>query len=176
MGATFTPCATVPWFLDTTGQPADRVGAKADIAAVLAMLAAQTGLSFPEAATADQAKLRFEWRALAGLGPGYTSVSPQGGSATVGLATDDPYTLDGHGGLGTVHFVYTSAEGTVEGDAPGRGWLITKLTGVALGLWPVPDTGQAMYQGYFGPGALGAGDLDGLHTMYANLPCPAIPD
>ncbi len=174
IGATFTPCQNVGWYFDHTGEPADRVAMRGDVAAVLAVLGSETGLTFREVAADSEAQLHFGWKDLQGMGVGFATQGD--GDGRVVFATDDPYTLDRLQGLNMLRLAYSDETGVHEVDVPGRGWLVMKLTMIALGLMPVDDRGQAMYSGYVGPGALGAGDLDGLHTMYKNLPCPAIPD
>jgi hypothetical protein len=78
-------------------------------------------------------------------------------------------------GLDVKRWEWTDADGRWSYTGPGRAWLAVKLTMWTLGLFPVSDTTQVSS---INPKAapLGAGDLDGLHTLYKNNPCPLIPD
>lgn len=173
-GASFAPCAIVPWYFDATGQPADRATMKSDVASVLMrLLFNETHLIFVEVDSKEAAQLRFAWMDMQGAGVAAVAISPTpGGPVDVTFATDDPYTADQYAGFGPVHFLYTGASGTHdEPGVPGRGWMVARMVGLALGLAPVSDPDQLMFPAYFGPGHLGAGDLEGLHTMYRDL-CP----
>lgn len=175
VGATFTPCQDVHWFLDRTGEPGDRVGMHDDIANILAMLAAETGLTFSETTDPVLAHLTFRW------GPGMAedwvwTLDKQWRKATITLASDIAYLGDSASGLGTAHVEWPGDGGTWVYNGPARGWYVMRAVMTALGLDPVDDPGQLMNTGYFTRPGLGGGDLDGLHTMYKNIPCPPIPD
>lgn len=175
LGATFTPCQNVRWNFDATGLPPDRSTLKADIAQGLALLAAETGLTFTEVATAAEAQLLIDVRNLQGMGSGVASMQP--GQGRVTLATDDPYTHDVLQGFNRLHLPYVDDNGQVAYlDAAGRGWMVTRLLMVAVGFWSVDDPAQLMHMDYEPTNGFGAGDLDGLHTMYRNNTCPVIPD
>lgn len=177
-GATFTPCQNVRWFFDPTGLPGDRSTLKADVAQGLALLAAQTGLTFTEVGTEAEAQLIVNARDMKGVAQGFASLNPsKPGSATVTFAWDDPYTHDLLQGFNRVHLPYLDDNGQVAYlDANGRGWMVTRLLMMSLGFGFVDDPAQLMHNGYEPTGGFGAGDLDGLHTMYLNNPCPVIPD
>lgn len=175
VGATFTPCMDVHWFLDRTGEPGDRVGMHDDIANVLATLAAETGLTFSETTDPIAAHLTFRW------GPGMAedwiwTLDKQWRKATISLGSDIPFLGDSAAGLGTAHVEWPGDGGTWVYNGPSRGWFVMNAVMAALGLDSVDDPNQLMNTGYFTRPGLGAGDLDGLHTMYKNIPCPPIPD
>ena len=171
--ATYTACETIPWYFDRTGEPAGRAGMEADIATGLAMLAERTKLNFVRTADPAQAKLTFNWRDLNYRGPDVAGVggptSASGG--IVSLSTTSPWTLD-----------IWSGTDVVQNDnwlMVGRAWLVIHEAMHAMGLGHVGDGTQIMYGGGIDPTrppAFGAGDLDGLWTMYGSLECPVIPD
>ena len=92
------------------------------------------------------------------------------------LSTDEPILGDSASGLGMAHVEWPGDGGTWVYEGPARGWYVMRAVMTALGLDSVADTNQLMNTGYFTRPGLGAGDLDGLHTMYKNIPCPPIPD
>jgi hypothetical protein len=177
-GANFTPCQNVHWYYDAPGLPSDRSTLKADVAQGLALLAAQTGLTFTEVTTAAEAQLIVSVRDLQDMGQGMASVNPsQPGSATVTYNWSDPYTHDVFQGFNRLHLPYIDEQGQAAYlDVNGRGWVVTRLLMMSLGFMFVDDPAQLMHNSYEPAGGFGAGDLDGLHTMYLNLGCPVIPD
>lgn len=176
MGATFTPCQNVRWFFDPAGLPGDESTLKADVAQALALLAAQTGLTFTEVGTAAEAQLLMDVKNLGDSGSGLASMKP--GEGRVTFASDDPYLHDPFAGFSRLHLPYIDPNTNQVAylDANGRGWVVTRLLMLALGFWIVQDEAQLMHNHYEPAGGFGAGDLDGLHTMYLNNPCPVIPD
>lgn len=175
VGATFTPCQDVHWYLDRAGEPGDRVRMHDDIANVLGVLAGETGLTFSETTDPAAAHLTFRWDP-AMADDWIWSMQPGWRKATISLSPDDPLLRDSASGLGMAHVEWPGDGGTWVYDGPARGWFVMRATMGALGLDPVADTNQLMNTGYFTRPGLGAGDLDGLHTMYKNIPCPPIPD
>lgn len=174
-GATFTPCQNVQWYFDRTGEPGDRVRMRSDIVDLLAMLAAETGLTFTETNDPTAARLTYKWMPMMDLGGGQISTAGEGrGSVT--LASDDRWYSDMFAGMGPVHAEWPGDGGTYVFNGPGRSWGAIKGTLAALGLWFLDDPNQLMDNGYITRPALGPGDLDGLHTLYRNNPCPEMPD
>jgi hypothetical protein len=57
-------------------------------------------------------------------------------------------------------------------SAIGRGWLVVHETMHAIGMDHVNDVTAIMNPIAGEATALNGGDLDGLHTMYLNNPCP----
>ena len=172
-GATFTPCETVPWYFDRTGEPAGRSGMQADIATGLDMLGKRTNLRFVQTTDPAQAKLVFDWRDLNYRGPDIAGVGgPTGKSrGIVSLSTTSPWTLDIWGGTGVVR--------NDNWLMAGRVWLVVHEAMHAMGFGHVGDELQIMYPNGIDPlrtPDFGPGDLDGLWTMYGSQQCPAIPD
>lgn len=180
--ATYTPCQTVEWYFDTTGQPADRSTMRDDIIASLAELSALTNLRFVETADPKSADLTYSWRDLSTLGysedtagvggytgpsQGWVAFSPTNEWTSDYWAGDQPKTKQWQDS----QYVYTL---TING----RQTLTTHETMHALGFGHVEDFTSIMYPQSIGNGAgqLSAGDLEGLATMYGSLPCPLIPD
>lgn len=163
-GATYRPCSTIPWYWDRTGEPADRVQLHEDIPAVLAMIAPHTGLTFVETDDRSAAGLVFDWKTEAGS-TSPVSVSSRWNSnfATISLNPRSWWVNDQWRGFSRV----TQPDGT---SADGNGWLLVKSVLWALGMDNVDDAAQVMGPGY-AKSALGAGDIDGLRTMYLNHPC-----
>lgn len=166
-GATFAPCSTVRWYYDATGQPAASAGMVSDVAAGLALLAPLTGLTFTQTADPATAQLVYRW---ADLSPEYGGdVGGVGGrdrtSAYVTFSTSNWWPADSWAGFDVV----TQPDGRYAG---GRGWLVVHETMHALGFDHVDDPGQVMNP-VITAHALGAGDLDGLRTMYLGRPCRA---
>jgi hypothetical protein len=174
-GGSFIPCSTVHWSLDHTGEPADRSTMQDDIAIALATLAAQTRLTFTEASAPAQANLTYSY---ADWGP--DGVSGRGGPTGTGgghviLNSADEWTRNDWGGLAMVTRQWDDGGGHWTWMMPGRGWLIVHETMHAMGMGHVDDPTQVMNP-IAGATAFGPGDLDGLHTMYLNVPCSPIPD
>lgn len=159
--ATYFPCQTVPWFYDRTNQPGNAGQIYSDTVTGLAMLAAETGLVFTETADPNQAALTFRFGNVG------TSAGTGGGAFGVGTVTyssTDWWPTDPWPGFGIVH----QSNGYY---AAGHGWLVVHEVMHAIGLGHVNDTTSIMNP-VGGAIALNAGDLDGLHTMYRNNPCP----
>lgn len=180
--ATYTPCQTVEWFFDTTGQPADRATMRDDIVASLAQLAGLTKLTFVETTDRANADLVLSWGDLAPYGysadaaaiggfrgpsQGYVVFSPTNEWTNDYWAGDQPKTKQWQ----DAGWIYTL---TVNG----RQTLVTHEVMHALGFGHVEDYTSIMYPQSIGNGAgqLSAGDLDGLAAMYGSQPCPLIPD
>jgi hypothetical protein len=179
--ATYTPCQTVTWYFDTTGQPADRSGMRDDILASLNKLSGLTKLTFTEIDDPRAADLTFSWRDLAELGyadasgvggfdgpsRGWVAFSPTNEWTNDYWAGDQPKTKRWQEG----NWIYTL-------NINGRQTLVTHEIMHAMGFAHVEDFTSIMYPQSIGNGAgqLSAGDLEGLSTMYGSLPCPAIPD
>jgi len=179
--ATYTPCQTIEWYFDTTGQPADRATMRDDIVAGLATLSGITGLTFAETADPRAAELAFSWRNLAELG--YSDASGVGGftgpnKGWVAFSPTNEWTNDYWAGNQPKtkrweddRYVYTL---TING----RQTLVVHEVMHAMGFGHVEDFTSIMYPQSIGNGAgqLSAGDLEGLRTMYPSNPCPLIPD
>jgi hypothetical protein len=171
--ASFIPCSTAAWSIDHTGEPADRSTMHDDIAAALAALSAETGLTFVEATDPAQATLSFsyaDWgiNGVAGRG-GPTGIN----SGRVILNSADEWTKNDWAGLAMVTKTWDADGMHWTSWRPGRGWLIVHETMHALGLGHVEDTTQVMNPIAHSV-AFGGGDLDGLHTMYLSQPCPVL--
>jgi hypothetical protein len=174
-GAPFTPCSTVRWYVDRAGEPADRATTRDDVAAGLAVLATQTGLTFVETTDPEQATMTYKW---ADWGPDEASGrgGPTGmGRGEVTLNSADEWTKNDWAGLNMVTKQWSEGGMLWTWVMPGRGWLIVHETMHALGMGHVEDATQVMNP-IASAAALGAGDLEGLHTMYLNMPCSPIPD
>lgn len=165
-GATYIPCSTVRWYYDKSAEPVTAVGMRAEVQGALALLAVETGLVFVEVADPSQARLSYSW---ADLSSNYGSAAGVGGrrgqNGYVRFSTTDWWPTDQWPGYGTV----VQPDGS---SALGRGWLVVHETMHALGMAHVNDPTQIMNPIAGDASALGAGDLDGLHTMYLNNPCP----
>lgn len=168
-GATYVPCSTVRWYYDRSAEPVESAGMRADLEAGLARLAAETGLVFAETADPAQARLRFDWSDLstryAGAGEAAGVGGRRGGKGFVTFSTTHWWPTDQWPGFGVV----TQPNGTY---AIGRGWLVVHEAMHALGLDHIDDPTQVMnpIAGLYSD--FGAGDRDGLGTMYLNNPCP----
>lgn len=164
-GATFAPCSTVRWFYDASAQPAASAGMRVDVALGLDLLAQRTGLTFVETADRGQAQLVYGWADLAGQYGG--DVGGVGGrdrdSAYVRFSTTNWWPADSWPGFSIV----TQPDGR---QAAGRGWLVLHETMHALGFDHVDDPTEVMNP-VITASAFGAGDLDGLQTMYLSQPC-----
>lgn len=164
--ATYVPCSTVPWFYDRATEPASGSTMYADVAAGLAMLGAQTGLTFSETADPAQARLAISWGDVDAKHPGASGYGGfDGQDGYVVLSQSDWWPTDAWPGFGIV----TQADGSY---SAGRGWLVVHEAMHALGLGHVDDV-TAVMNPVAGATALNAGDLDGLNTMYPHSPCPA---
>lgn len=173
VGATYTACETIPWYFDRSGEPAGRAGMEADIALGLAMLSQRTKLNFVQTTNPAEAELTFNWRDLNAYGANVAGVGgPRGKSrGVVSLSTTNLWTLDEWAGAGLVLNGYYLMVG--------RAWLVVHEAMHAMGFDHVEDPAQIMYGGGISPSRppdFGAGDLDGLWTMYGSLECPVIPD
>lgn len=168
-GATYVPCSTVAWRYDRSAEPAASAGMRAEIEAGLARLAAETGLAFAETTDPARARLTFDWGDLTARYPGAGEAAGiggrRGGQGFVTFSTTHWWPTDQWPGFGVV----TQPDGSY---AIGRGWLVVHETMHALGLDHVDDATQVMnpIAGLYSD--LGAGDRDGLRTMYLNNPCP----
>jgi hypothetical protein len=168
-GATYVPCSTVQWYYDRSAEPAGAVGMRGEIEAGLARLAAETGLVFAETTDPAAARLRFDWGDLAARYAGAGEAAGVGGrrgdQGFVTFSTTHWWPTDQWPGFGVV----TQPNGSY---AIGRGWLVVHETMHALGMDHVEDSTQVMnpVAGLYSD--LGAGDRDGLRTMYLNNPCP----
>ncbi len=159
--ATYFPCQTVPWFYDRTRQPGNAGQIYSDTVTGLAMVAAETGLTFVETTDPAQAALTFRFGDIgsaAGQGGG------GGGQGFVTYSATDWWPTDPWPGFGIVR----QPNGT---SAAGHGWLVVHEVMHAIGLGHVNDRSSVMNP-VGGAIAFNAGDLDGLHTMYRNNPCP----
>lgn len=165
-GATYIPCSTVRWYYDKASEPVTAVGMRAEVQGALTLLAAETGLTFVEVTDPAQARLTYSW---ADLTSNYGSAAGIGGrrgqSGYVRFSSTDWWPTDQWPGYGRV----VQPDGS---SALGRGWLVVHETMHALGMAHVDDPSQIMNPVAGDASALGAGDLDGLHTMYLNNPCP----
>jgi len=166
-GATYLPCSTVKWYWDSSGEPTNRSGMRASTPEALAILAAETGLTFEETANPADATLTFRW----GDFSQYPNAAGTGGgnfrtqTGRVDFNANNWWTSNEWNGFGLVR----QPDGRY---ATGNGWLIVHETMHALGLGHVDDPSEVMNPVLMTT-ALGAGDKDGLHTMYRNQPCPA---
>ena len=165
-GATYAPCSTVAWYYDRTAEPAGAAGMRAEIEGALARLAQQTGLVFAETSDPGAARLTLGWRDLAGqYGDAAGVGGRQGRTGFVRFSTTHWWPTDQWPGYGVVF----QPDGTY---AIGRGWLVVHETMHALGLDHVNDA-TAVMNPEAGATQFGAGDLDGLRTMYLNNACAA---
>ena len=165
-GATYVPCSTVPWNLDTRNQPAAAAGMHDEIVGALARLSAETGLIFTESADPLAARLHFGWTDLTSRGPDTAGVGGRlGGQGAVAFSTTHWWPTDQWPGYGVV----VQPDGSY---AIGRGWLVVHEVMHALGMDHVNDPTQIMNPIAGAVTDFGAGDRDGLRTMYLNNPCP----
>ena len=179
--ATYTPCQTIEWNFDTTGQPGDRSTMRDDILAGLATLSGITGLRFVETPDARNAELTFSWRDLAELG--YADASGVGGytgpnKGWVAFSPTNEWTNDYWAGNQPKTKRWEDAQYIYTLSINGRQTLVVHEVMHALGFGHVEDFTSIMYPQSIGNGAgqLSAGDLEGLRTMYPSSPCPLIPD
>lgn len=179
--ATYTPCQTVRWYFDTTGQPADRSTMRDDIVASLATLSGLTKLTFTETDDPRKADLTFSWRDLAELG--YAEASGVGGfrgpsDGWVAFSPTNEWTNDYWAGDQPKTKQWQDSEWIYTLTINGRQTLVTHEIMHAMGFAHVEDFTSIMYPQSIGNGAgqLSAGDLEGLAAMYGSLPCPLIPD
>lgn len=159
--ATYFPCQTVPWFYDRTNQPANGGQIYSDTITSLAMLSAESGLTFTETTDPSQSALTFRWGSLgtaAGTGGGAN------GSGFVNYSTTDWWPTDPWPGFGIVR----QPNGV---SAVGHGWLVVHEVMHAMGVGHVNDRTSVMNP-VGGAIAFNAGDIDALRTMYKNNPCP----
>lgn len=179
--ATYTPCQTIEWRFDTSGQPADRSSMRDDIVAGLATLSGITGLTFVETSDPAAAELAFSWRNLAELG--YPDASGVGGytgpnEGWVAFSPTNEWTNDYWAGNQPKTKRWEDSEYVYTLSINGRQTLVVHEVMHALGFGHVEDFTSIMYPQSIGNGAgqLSAGDLEGLRTMYPSSPCPLIPD
>lgn len=179
--ATYTPCQTVRWYFDTTGQPADRSTMRDDILASLNTLAGLTKLTFTETDDPAEADLTFSWRDLAEIG--YAEASGVGGfrgpsDGWVAFSPTNEWTNDYWAGNEPRTKRWQEGDWIYTLTINGRQTLVTHEIMHAMGFAHVEDFTSIMYPQSIGNGAgqLSAGDLEGLATMYGSLPCPLIPD
>lgn len=174
--ATYIPCQTVDWYYDRTGESPDRNTMHDDIVAGLALLSAETGLTFTETTDPAQADLTFDWQDLAAQGWGGAEGLGGGanGEGEVSFAVNGDWTVNHWSGLGMVTREWDEGGYHWTWTLPGRGWLVIHETMHALGMGHIADPTQVMNPISYSA-AFGAGDLDGLHTMYKNQQCPAVP-
>lgn len=159
--ATYYPCQTVPWFYDRASQPGNGGQIYSDVITSLAMLSAETGLTFAETADPSQSALTFRW-ADVGTAAGTGGVNLRGGF--VNFSTTNWWPTDQWPGFGIVR----QPNGVY---AAGHGWLVIHEVMHAMGIGHVNDRTSVMNP-VGGAIAFNAGDLDALHTMYKNNPCP----
>ena len=165
-GATYVPCSTVQWFYDRSQEPVGAAGMGAEIEAALARLAAETGLAFGRTEDPAAANLTLSWDDLSGR---YGEAAGVGGRSRgegfVAFSTTHWWPTDQWPGFGVVY----QPDGSY---AVGRGWLVVHEVMHALGMDHVDDPTQVMnpVAGLYSD--FGAGDRDGLRTMYLNNPCP----
>lgn len=176
-GATYAPCATVNWYFDHAGETADRATMSQEVAAGLAFLVPETGLSFVETADPSQADLTFTWGDLTRYGPYVAGVGgPNGdGTASVAFSNNHWWTKDEWAGRGTVRVDDLTRPGWYYVSV-GRQSLVIHEVMHALGFGHVDDITSMMYpQGNdnSNAGILNPTDREGLRTMYLNNPCPA---
>ena len=159
--ATYFPCQTVPWYYDRSRQPANGGQIYSDVITGLEMLAAETGLVFAETADPAEAALTFRW---GNVGTAAATGGGAFGRGTVTFSVDDWWPTDQWPGFGIVR----QPNGVY---AAGHGWLGVHEVMHALGLGHVNDR-TAVMNPVGGATAFNAGDLEGLHTLYKNNPCP----
>lgn len=179
--ATYTPCQTVRWYFDTTGQPADRSGMRDDILASLSQLSGLTKLTFTETDDPRKADLTFSWRDLAELG--YGEASGVGGfrgpsNGWVAFSPTNVWTEDYWAGDQPKTRRWQEGDWIYTLTINGRQTLVTHEIMHAMGFAHVEDFTSIMYPQSIGNGAgqLSSGDLEGLAAMYGSMPCPLIPD
>lgn len=175
--ATYLPCQTVDWYFDRSGETPDRVNMIQDIAAGLAFLVPETGLTFVQTNDPKQADLTFTWGDLTGRGASVAGVGgPDGdGTASVTFSNNHWWTKDEWAGRGTVRVDDTTRPGWYY-QSVGRQSLVIHEVMHALGFGHVDDVTSMMYpQGNdnSNAGILNPKDREGLRTMYLNNPCPA---
>ncbi|MDQ1248333.1 MAG: ZnMc protein, partial [Actinomycetota bacterium] len=124
-----------------------------DIPVALAMLAAETNLTFTETTDATAADLTFAWKE--------TGAAGLGGGGKVWFDIDHRWVMDDWPGFGAV----TTPDGW---RGYGHGVLVLHETMHAMGFGHVDDRASIMGSA----ATIGPGDLDGLHTMYRDVPCP----
>jgi hypothetical protein len=177
-GATFLPCSTVNWFFNRDSEPADRTQMVNSIQPALNLIQAETGLTFVQTMDRAAAQLTFDWKLEpeaphAGTGGGFFNSS----EGNVTFNSGNWWTEDKNTGLGRAtpdpDAWYIDADGKQKPDegAIGNGWLIIHEVMHSLGMAHVNDRSQVMNP-VSSTSTFGEGDLDGMHTMYRNLPCP----
>ena len=159
--ATYYPCDTVYWYYDRTNQPAAGGQIYSDTQTALSMISAETGLTFVETPDPAQSMLTFRWAntgSAAGVGGGAN------GRGHVTFSTTDWWPTDQWPGFGIVR----QPNGVY---AVGHGWLVVHEVMHAIGFGHVNDV-TAVMNPVGGATAFNAGDIEGLHTLYKNNPCP----
>jgi hypothetical protein len=159
--ATYFPCQTIPWYYDRTSQPGNGGQIYSDTVTSLAMLSAETGLVFTETTDPAQAALTFRW---ANVGTAAGTGGGANGVGFVNFSTTDWWPTDPWPGFAIVR----QPNGVF---AAGHGWLVVHEVMHAIGIGHVNDRTSVMNP-VGGAIAFNAGDLDALHTMYKNNPCP----
>jgi hypothetical protein len=182
--ATYTPCQTVDWFFNRSGEPGDRSTMIDDVRGGLAILAAQTGLTFVETSDPAKADLTFDRADLTSRGTDVAGFGgPRGtGKAAVSLSNNHFWTANEWAGLEIRRIEWPRPDlgpGWYSWkESPGRQALVIHEAMHAMGFGHVSDYTSIMYPQSLnnGAGQLSAGDIDGLRTLYPSNPCPAIPD
>lgn len=168
VGATFVPCQTVRYFVNMANVAPSRLGTVAEIPQALAMIASETALTFVQTDDRSTADLTIDWArgyqfsdGTAGRGGAVSS----GGAGTgfVIFNADSYWTQSDYAGFGRTDL------GMVQ-----NGWLLIHEFMHALGFDHVDDTTSIM-NATVNVGAFNSADLDGLHVMYRDNPCPALP-
>lgn len=139
--AGFNACSTVTWGYDPTNAVSNAAQTEADIVHALEILSRETGLTFTKVSEPTNADLWVMWEPIGSLG------SEQNGRISLTNKYD------------RLH----------DGDQQ-RLWVIVHEVMHRLGFDHVNVRGETMQPNAI-PRQLGPGDLDGLHTMYLNVPC-----
>lgn len=162
--AVYKSCSTVNWYWDRTGEPANSNRVHDTVQPALDMLSKETGLRFVETTDPNAAQLAYNWST--DVDTRYPGAAAYGGG--------NYFTQRGHVTISPTHWwntndwlglgMVTQPNGEYAG---GNGWLIIHETMHVLGLGHVNDPAQVMNP-VIQTMTFGAGDLDGLHTMYLN--------
>lgn len=161
--ATFAPCSTVTWALDSSQQPKNASTFKKDLKASLARLSKETGLTFVESDDFKSANIRYQFGRIQSSGLG----GPEG---DVTFSSTDDWVSNRYAGFGPARDRRYGGR-TWSGGPDGRGWLIIHETMHVLGFDHVSDKTAVMAPMDSGRGKFTKGDLDGLHTMYPTAGC-----
>jgi hypothetical protein len=174
--ARYAPCSTVRWFFDGTAATPNQMGAIEDARWALATLSRETGLTFEQVDSRDNSDLVIAMENLgapnpAGLG-GWT-----GGRGSVRINTQSAWSDDVWGGAdASVSKSWREGNTIYTMTRPGRAWLFVHEIMHAMGFDHVDEqvAGRELMNPIITYGGFGPGDLEGLHTLYLNAPCPAI--